>query len=111
MLVNIKFRLGGETVNVQAKEGETILDIRRRVEIARYLECACEGALACATCHVVVDPAFYLKTIEVDPISDDEKDLLDLAEGLSETSRLSCQIKIKRSMEGMTLIIPRKWKE
>jgi ferredoxin-2, mitochondrial len=107
MLVNVKFRLGGDTINVQATEGETILEIRRRVEkIAQYLECACEGALACTTCHVVVDPAFYLNTIDGDPISDDEKDLLDLAEGLSETSRLSCQIKIKRSMEGMTLIIP-----
>jgi ferredoxin len=71
MKVNSKFKLGGATVNVRAEEGETILDIRRRVEkIAQYLECACEGALACATCHVVVDPAFYLTTIEVDPIFD-----------------------------------------
>ena len=108
MRVNIKFIQRGTTVNVQANEGETILDIVRRngKPDGFHLECACEGSLACSTCHVVVDPAFYDKTIADVPISDDENDMLDLAFGLSKTSRLGCQIRINSSMEGMTLIIP-----
>lgn len=106
MKVNIKFIQRGTTVNVQANEGETILNIVRRNRDGIDLECACEGSLTCSTCHVVVDPAFYDKTIADVPISDDETDMLDLAFGLSKTSRLGCQIRINSSMEGMTLIIP-----
>jgi hypothetical protein len=43
---------------------------------------ACEGSLACSTCHVVVDPAYYEK---LDEPTDEENDMLDLAFGLTET--------------------------
>ncbi|GJD09947.1 Adrenodoxin-like protein 2, mitochondrial [Galdieria sulphuraria] len=53
------------------------------------LEGACEGSLACSTCHVYLDEKSYNKLPEP---SDDENDMLDLAFGLTEYSRLGCQL-------------------
>ena len=59
---------------------------------------ACEGSLACSTCHViVVDPAVYAQLPEP---SDEENDMLDLAFGLTETSRLGCQVKVEDAIGG-----------
>ena len=46
---------------------------------------ACEGSLACSTCHVIIDPAWFSK---LTPPTEDEEDMLDLAFGLEQTSRL-----------------------
>ena len=43
---------------------------------------ACEGSLACSTCHLIVDPNYYNRLPEP---SDEENDMLDLAFGLTET--------------------------
>ena len=71
------------------KSDKTILDIAHENNVS--LEGACEGSLACSTCHVILEKDVYnsLK----DP-STDEEDMLDLAIGLTETSRLGCQIKV-----------------
>ena len=61
---------------------------------------ACGGALACATCHVIVDEDWYDRTGEV---SEDEEDLLDTAHDLSATSRLSCQIKVSDALDGLVV--------
>ena len=55
------------------------------------LEGACEASLACSTCHVILPQDIYN---ELEPAEDDEEDLLDLAFGLTTTSRLGCQVKI-----------------
>ncbi|MCV3769751.1 MAG: 2Fe-2S iron-sulfur cluster-binding protein, partial [Wolbachia pipientis] len=71
------------------------------------LEGACEGSLACSTCHVIVDPKFY-DTVEThNPISDEENDMLDLVFGLTETSRLGCQIKITKAIDSLCVTIPK----
>jgi ferredoxin len=68
------------------------------------LEGACEGSLACSTCHVIVeDPALFARLPEPD---DDENDMLDLAFGLTETSRLGCQVVAAKELEGLTVRIP-----
>ena len=65
---------------------------------------ACEGSLACSTCHVVVeDPEVFDKLPEA---CDDENDMLDLAFGLTETSRLGCQIIAKEDIDGIRVKIP-----
>jgi 2Fe-2S ferredoxin len=67
------------------------------------LEGACEGSLACSTCHVVVEKEFYDK---LSPATEDEEDMLDLAFGLTPTSRLGCQIILTKELDGLTLIVP-----
>lgn len=67
------------------------------------LEGTCEGALACATCHVVVDPDWYSR---LKPVATGEYDMLDFAEGLTETSRLSCQIPVLDDLDGLVVRIP-----
>ncbi|CAG8530780.1 7679_t:CDS:10 [Paraglomus brasilianum] len=91
----------GEKASVRANIGDSIMDITQANNID--LECACEGSLACSTCHVVVDPAYYDK---LDEPTDEENDMLDLAFGLTETSRLGCQIVMREDLDGITVAIP-----
>ena len=71
---------GGSRLVVDAPLGASVLEIAHEHGID--LEGACEGSMACSTCHVIVDPAFYDRLEEV---SEDEADMLDLAYGLSRT--------------------------
>lgn len=91
---------GNEKV-VEAPLGLSVLEIAHQNGVD--LEGACEGSLACSTCHVIVDEEFY-NTLP--PASEDEEDMLDLAFGLTHTSRLGCQIIITDEMEGMRLSLP-----
>ena len=67
------------------------------------LEGACEGSLACSTCHIVVEKSFFDSLPEP---SEEEEDMLDLAFGLTHTSRLGCQIIIDEKLDGMKVTIP-----
>jgi 2Fe-2S ferredoxin len=67
------------------------------------IDADCGGACACATCHVYVDPAFAEK---VGKPSAMEQSMLDFAENVRETSRLSCQIKIRDDLEGLRVTTP-----
>ena len=67
------------------------------------IEGACEGSLACSTCHVIVDPEWYELLKEA---SEDEEDMLDLAFDLTRTSRLGCQIIITEELDGLTVQLP-----
>jgi len=86
---------------VEAPVGLSVLEIAHRNQID--LEGACEGSLACSTCHVVVDPEDFERL--KDP-SEDEEDMLDLAWGLTETSRLGCQIIMTDELDGLTVKLP-----
>jgi 2Fe-2S ferredoxin len=99
---NITFILaGGEEKIVAAPNGISLLEVAHQNHIP--LEGACEGSLACSTCHVIIDDAFYAKL----PVAtDDEEDMLDLAFGLTHTSRLGCQIMMNDSLEGMKVSVP-----
>lgn len=91
----------GERREIDAPEGESILEIAHRHGID--LEGACEGSLACSTCHVIVDPEFYARLGEP---TEDEEDMLDLAFGLTHTSRLGCQIVLTEALDGIVLKLP-----
>ncbi|MEL0145222.1 MAG: 2Fe-2S iron-sulfur cluster-binding protein, partial [Alphaproteobacteria bacterium] len=67
------------------------------------IEGACEGAMACSTCHVIVDPNWYDR---LDEPTEDEEDMLDLAPGLKPTSRLGCQIIITEALDGLVVHLP-----
>lgn len=70
----------GVEKKVVAKKGTSLLDVAHQNNID--LEGACEGSLACSTCHLIVEPSYYSKLPEP---SDEENDMLDLAFGLTET--------------------------
>lgn len=91
----------GTRLEVEAPEGLSVLEIAHRNKVE--LEGACEGSLACSTCHIVVAPEWYDK---VDPASEDEEDMLDLAFGLTSTSRLGCQIIMKQDLDGLVVTLP-----
>lgn len=91
----------GEQLTYEVAEGDTILDIAQAYNLD--MEGACGGSCACSTCHVIVDPEFYDEIPEPD---DDENDMLDLAFGLTETSRLGCQIKMTKEIDGIRVALP-----
>lgn len=91
----------GTRVEVDAPVGLSVLEIAHRNDID--LEGACEGSLACSTCHVVIDPEWYDTLQEA---SEDEEDMLDLAFGLTRTSRLGCQIIMTEELDGLTVSLP-----
>lgn len=91
----------GSKKEVDAPLGLSVLEIAHKNDID--LEGACEGSLACSTCHVIVDNKYYDK---LEPASEDEEDMLDLAFGLTHTSRLGCQIKMTPELDGLTVTLP-----
>ncbi len=91
----------GTRREVEAPLGLSVLEIAHRNHID--LEGACEGSLACSTCHVIVDAQWYDLLKEA---TEDEEDMLDLAFGLTRTSRLGCQIIITEELDGLTVSLP-----
>lgn len=91
----------GTPQEVEAPAGLSLLEIAHRNGVD--IEGACEGSLACSTCHVIVKPEWYGKLEEP---SEDEEDMLDLAFGLTKTSRLGCQIVMSEELDGLTVELP-----
>ena len=91
----------GTRLEVDAPIGLSVLEIAHRNNID--LEGACEGSLACSTCHVIIDPEWYETLAEA---TEDEEDMLDLAFGLTQTSRLGCQIIMTEELDGLTVALP-----
>ena len=86
---------------VDAKPGQRLLDVAWAAR--EPLEGACEGVMACSTCHVIVDAADFE---ELPHASEEEEDLLDLAAYATRTSRLACQIILTEEMESLTVRVP-----
>jgi len=99
--IKVIFIEAGKEKEVEALVGLSILEVAHQNEID--LEGACEGSLACATCHVVLEEIIYNKLGELEEA---EEDMLDLAFGLTHTSRLGCQIILTKELDGMRIILP-----
>ena len=91
----------GTRREVEAPLGLSVLEIAHKHGID--IEGACEGSLACSTCHVIVDPDWFAKLAAA---SEDEEDMLDLAFGLEKTSRLGCQIVMSPALDGLVVKLP-----
>ncbi len=91
----------GTEIEVDAPVGQSVLEIAHKNEIS--LEGACEGSLACSTCHVIVEKQFY---DQLPTATEDEEDMLDLAFGLTHTSRLGCQIIMSDALDGLRVALP-----
>lgn len=92
----------GTSREVDAPNGLSVLEIAHKHGID--IEGACDGSLACATCHVIVDPAWLRR---LTPKSMEEEDMLDLAFGLEVTSRLGCQILMHDGLDGLVVRLPK----
>jgi 2Fe-2S ferredoxin len=91
----------GARRELDVEAGKTVLEIAWENGID--IEGACEGSLACSTCHVIVAERFFDR---LPPATDDEEDMLDLAWGVRETSRLGCQIVVTEELDGIELTLP-----
>jgi 2Fe-2S ferredoxin len=91
----------GTSRQVDAPLGLSVLEIAHKHDID--IEGACEGSLACSTCHVIVDAAWFDKLAQP---TEDEEDMLDLAFGLEKTSRLGCQIVMTEELDGLVVRLP-----
>ena len=86
---------------VDAPAGLSVLEIAHKHGVD--IEGACEGSLACSTCHVIVDAGWFKKLATP---TEDEEDMLDLAFGLTQTSRLGCQIVMNDKLDGLVVTLP-----
>uniref|UniRef100_A0A3P9NP73 Ferredoxin 1 n=1 Tax=Poecilia reticulata TaxID=8081 RepID=A0A3P9NP73_POERE len=93
----------GEKITVKASPGDSLLDVVINEDLDFDGFGACEGTLACSTCHLIFNEEVYKK---LGPVTDEEMDMLDLAYGLTETSRLGCQICLTKSLEGLVARVP-----
>jgi ferredoxin, 2Fe-2S len=86
---------------LEAPSGLSVMEIARLHDLG--IEGACEGSVACATCHVIVDAAYADR---LDAASAEEEDMLELAVGVGPTSRLGCQIVVTEELDGLTVRLP-----
>lgn len=91
----------GSEKEVECANGLSVLEIAHKNDID--LEGACEGSLACSTCHVIVAEEWFDKLNEPE---EEEEDMLDLAFGLQQTSRLGCQIIMDDDLDGLVVTVP-----
>jgi ferredoxin len=90
-----------QRIEREAAPGTRLLELGQNAGLP--LEGTCEGQMACSTCHVVVAAEWFDKLA---PASDDEEDMLDLAAGVTRTSRLSCQIVLTEALDGLEVRVP-----
>lgn len=92
---------GGASREVDASVGQSLLDISHENDVE--IEGACEGSMACSTCHLVIDRKFYDR---LPAPSEEEEDMLCLTFGLRPTSRLGCQVVMTEELDGLIVRLP-----
>lgn len=91
----------GDRILAEAADGARLLEVAQNADMP--LEGTCEGQMACSTCHVIVSKDWFA---QLPPASEDEEDMLDLAAGVTRTSRLACQITLTAALDGLEVRIP-----
>jgi ferredoxin len=91
----------GNATAAQGVEGARLLDVAQAA--GQSLEGTCDGDMACATCHVMIDPTDFAR---LPPASAEEEDLLDLAPAATRYSRLACQIRLSAALGALTVRVP-----
>jgi len=100
-LINILVKdLDGQIHEIQAREGDSLMEALREYEWG--VPAICGGLNSCGTCHVYLDTQWLDRFRQADP---DEQDLLDVFDSTQENSRLSCQIQLQTSHDGLSLSI------
>ena len=100
-MINISVKdLDGEIHEIQAREGDSLMEALREYEWG--VPAICGGLCSCGTCHVYIDTQWLDKFQQADP---DEQDLLDVFDSASDNSRLSCQVNLREAHNGLSLTI------
>jgi 2Fe-2S ferredoxin len=92
----------GTVRTVEGEAGSTVMETAIKNGVPE-IEAECGGACACSTCHVYIDDAWREKVGEPAPM---EEDMLDFAFEVKPNSRLSCQIKVREDLDGLTVRTP-----
>jgi 2Fe-2S ferredoxin len=92
----------GTEHSVDGVGGDSLMETAVKNEVPG-IDADCGGGCACATCHVYVDEAWLVQTGERSPM---EISMLNLAEGVGDNSRLSCQIPLSESLDGLVVRMP-----
>jgi ferredoxin len=101
-MVKVRFlTANGEKIDAEGAAGTSLLEVAQGAGMP--LEGTCEGQMACSTCHVIVSAEWFGKLPEA---SEEEEDMLDLAAGVQRTSRLSCQILLDDTLDGLEVAVP-----
>ena len=67
------------------------------------IDADCGGGMSCATCHVYINEEWLGKL----PVKEDsEEDMLDMAFEPKKNSRLSCQLIVSDTLDGLVVKIP-----
>ncbi len=101
MLRVVFIKQSGVPVEVKGSVGQSILELAHENDID--IEGACEGSMACSTCHIIIDENWVDKLPKP---SEEEQDMLDLTYGLTRASRLGCQIRLTQSIDGLSIKLP-----
>lgn len=91
-----------QRIEIDAEDGLSVMECARRANVPGIVA-ECGGACSCATCHVHVDPAWSATVGEAAGM---ERDMLEFAEDVRDTSRLSCQVKVAPALDGLTVHLP-----
>ncbi|CAG5036879.1 unnamed protein product [Parnassius apollo] len=103
--VKVTFVLNdGKRLETVANVGDSLLDVVVNNDLNIEGFGACEGTVTCSTCHVILKPEDFERLPE--EASDEERDMLDLAYGLTDTSRLGCQITLTKELDGLEVKVP-----
>lgn len=89
-------------ITVELSEGDSVMEGALKGNV-NGIDADCGGSCSCATCHVQVDAAWVDKLPAASPM---EKDVLSFAHGVTEYSRLSCQLKVTAALDGLIVCIP-----
>jgi 2Fe-2S ferredoxin len=92
----------GTARTVEGEVGSTVMETAIKNGVPG-IEAECGGACACSTCHVYIEEAWREKVGEPSPM---ETDMLDFAYDVRPSSRLSCQIKVREDLNGLTVSTP-----
>ena len=92
----------GTEYTVEAKAGQSVMDVAVKNGVPGIVA-DCGGACACATCHVYVDDEWRPQT---GARMDLEDSMLEFAEEVRDSSRLSCQLKMSDALDGLRVTVP-----
>jgi 2Fe-2S ferredoxin len=103
-MIHIRFIAADQSVqNIQGKSGQSVMEAAVTANVSG-IAADCGGTLTCATCHVIVDPAWADRLPEP---GQDEQGMLEFTASPRETgSRLSCQIVLTPALDGIELRLP-----
>jgi len=90
-----------DSIFVKAREGQSLLEVAHKNGVE--LDGLCDGNCNCGSCHCILENKIYDRLEEP---KEEEEDLLEYTYGLTETSRLGCQVKVTRDMEDMVVQLP-----